>query len=221
MKANQSGCAGYNASSDPFGPGGSKSCVSQEPLHQSVNASLPTDAIVQAWNSGCFVEYAQLSPVHKFRSILSTGYYLNSGGTPNEQWEAWYDPDPSCQAENACVYLLPEEQQGSFLGVEMCLWGEEEDDYTIDKQLWLRASLVGERIWSTNATIAAASDAVATWENPDISMRMIKHRCRLMQRGIHPEAYASLIVPFESKWQQCMGWLPPSQAQELSVEAWS
>ena len=53
-----------------------------------------------------------------------------------------------------------------------------------------------------------------------MAMRMTKHRCRLMQRGIHPEAYASLIVPFESKWQQCMGWLPPAQAQELSVEAW-
>lgn len=219
MKADQSKCSGYNASSDPFGPGGNESCVSQEPLHQSVNASLPSDAIVQAWNSGCFVEYAMLSPVQKFRSILSTGYYMNSGGTPNERWEVWYDPDPSCVAPSACVYYLPEEQQQALLGVEMCLWGEEEDDFTIDKQLWLRASIVGERIWSTNATITAASDAGADWTNPDINSRMIKHRCRLMQRGIHPEAYVTGILPFESKWQQCGGWLPQSQTQERAVEA--
>ena len=92
-----------------------------------------------------------------------------------------------------------------------CMWGEEQDDFTIDNQLWLRLSLLGERLWSTNATIAAHQDTDANYENPDLNTRMVKHRCRLMQRGIHPEGYSTYILNAASKWQQCVGWLPQGE----------
>ena len=55
LEANHSqdpNCHGYNASKNATGPGGAKSCVAPAPLHQSVNASLPPDTIVQAWMHG-------------------------------------------------------------------------------------------------------------------------------------------------------------------------
>ena len=200
-------CHGYNKSADPTGA----TCVAPVALHAAVNASLPPDAIVHAWQSACYVEYAQLSPVRRFRSVISTGYYLTHGGGEYEEWENTYDKEPGCVAPNACVYDLPPEQQEALLGVEACLWGEEQDDDTIDNQLWLRLSLLGERLWSTNATIAAHQDTDANYENPDLNTRLVKHRCRLMQRGIHPEGYSTYILNAASKWQQCVGWLPQGE----------
>ena len=106
------------------------------------------------------------------------------------------------------MYDLPPEQQEALLGVEACLWGEEQDDFTIDNQLWLRLSLLGERLWSTNATIAAHQDTDADYENPDLNTRMVKHRCRLLQRGVHAQPYNTQAVPDRSRWQQCETWLP-------------
>lgn len=43
---------------------------------------------------------------------------------------------------------------------------------------------------------------------------MIKHRCRLEQRGFRPKQYYTDIVSFESKWLQCASWLPTSAASK-------
>ena len=88
LKANHStdpNCKGYNASKNETGPGGAKSCVAPAPRHQSVNASLPPDAIVQAWGHAENVELAQLSS-SKFRSINSMGYYF-SAAAGDSVWE--------------------------------------------------------------------------------------------------------------------------------------
>ena len=45
----------------------------------------------------------------------------------------------------------------------------------------------------------------------DVVARLVKHRCRLLQRGIQAEAYSAGQAG-RSKWQQCQGWLPKRAA---------
>ena len=55
-------------------------------------------------------------------------------------------------------YALPLESQKAFLGLEACIWSEHEDEATLDVY-WTTMSLLGERLWSENATILAHGDA--------------------------------------------------------------
>ena len=45
----------------------------------------------------------------------------------------------------------------------------------------------------------------------DVVARLVKHRCRLLQRVVQAQAYA-IGYSARSKWQQCQGWLPASAA---------
>ena len=94
----------YNASKNETGPGGAKSCVAPAPQHQSVNASLPSDAIVQAWMNGGDVMLAQLSTT-KFRTISSMGYYF-SAAAGGSTWEYVYNTGPACHYLGMCLYDL-------------------------------------------------------------------------------------------------------------------
>jgi hypothetical protein len=235
------GCDGntYNASHNESGPGGAKSCVAPAPRHQAVNASLPSDAIVQAWINGGDILLSQLSTT-KFRSVSSMGYYF-SAMAGLSAWEYVYNTDPACMYAGMCLYDLPDEAQKGFLGIDACIWSEHEDEFTIDKY-WRTLSLLGERLWTTNATIAAHGDdsppganattgkpplpgcggpgkgscaaGNANYLNPSINSRMIKHKCRLMQRGFRPKGYDTDILPISSKWAQCEGWLPPNRPRQ-------
>ena len=88
-------------------------------------------------------------------------------------------------------------------------------------------SVLGERLWTHNATIARHGDeyspgqgicaatnksgcchdlatsfspGCANYLNPSkINSRMIKHRCRLLQRGFRPANYQSDVLPFQDK----------------------
>jgi hexosaminidase len=235
LKANHStdpNCHGYNNSKNETGPGGAKSCVAPAPRHQNVNASLPADAIVQAWGHAENVEMAQLSST-KFRSVSSMGYYF-SAAAGDSTWEYVYNTDPACMYPGMCLYDLPVEAQKGFLGIDACIWSEHEDEFTIDRY-WFLLSVLGERLWTHNATIAAHGDeyppgqickatnktgcchnpmtsyspGCANYLNPSINSRMLKHRCRLMQRGFRPQNYETDILPFQDKWMQCGSWLPP------------
>jgi hexosaminidase len=239
LKANHShdpNCHGYNASKNETGPGGAKSCVAPAPRHQSVNASLPPDAIVHAWGHAENVELAQLSST-KFRSISSMGYYFSAAAGAST-WEYVYNTDPACMYPGMCLYDLPAEAQKGFLGIDACIWSEHEDEFTVDRY-WFLLSVLGERLWTQNATITAHGDeyppgqgvcqatnktgcchnpatsyspGCANYLNPSIGSRMIKHRCRLMQRGFRPQIYQADILPFQDKWYQCAAWLPPLKA---------
>jgi hexosaminidase len=50
---------------------------------------------------------------------------------------------------------LTAEEQERVLGAEACMWTEDVDQFNIYQRLWLRAAVFAERVWSTNATIAA------------------------------------------------------------------
>jgi hypothetical protein len=239
------GCYGYNASKNETGPGGAKSCVTPAPRHQSVNASLPPDSIVHAWLNQGDVLNAQLSAT-KFRSVSSMGYYFSAmAGLSN--WEYVYNTDPACVYNGMCLYDLPLESQKAFLGIEACIWTEHEDETTLDFY-WTAMSLLGERLWTQNATILAHGDTYppgqvcrttnktgccppaagstvsysggcSNYLNPSINSRMLKHRCRLEQRGFRPKQYDTDIFSFESKWMQCASWLPPSSNNEKGSAA--
>ena len=89
-------------------------------------------------------------------------------------------------------------------------WAEVTDAFNIDSKLWFRASVLAERLWTDNATIAArVTPWPATYNSADITARMIKHRCRLLQRGVHAQPYNTQAVPDRSRWVQCEAWLPP------------
>ena len=101
-------------------------------------------------------------------------------------------------------------EQARVLGAEAAMWGEGVDDFNIDQRLWLRAAVFAERVWSTNETIGArVKPWPPTYASTDIVVRLIKHRCRLLQRGVRPEPYDSRdVFPRRSKWAQCETTLP-------------
>ncbi len=68
---------------------------------------------------------------------------------------------------------------------------------------------LAERMWTSNANIAARGIDLAsiTYNTRDVIARLVKHRCRLLQRGIQAEDYEA-GQSTRSKWQQCQGWLP-------------
>jgi hypothetical protein len=64
--------------------------------------------------------------------------------------------------------------------------------------------------WST----VSYAPGCANYLNPSVNSRMLKHRCRLEQRGFRPKQYSTDILAFESKWNQCASWLPPGARHE-------
>ena len=129
-----------------------------------------------------------------------------------------YAPDPACwnnSKPDSCVYSLPVEQRVQFLGAEAAQWGEFTDEFNIDQKTWFRLPAIHERMWTTNESLLArgvnitgtGGKVTADYHNRDIVSRLIKHRCRLLQRGVQAMSYSS-PASFRSKWMQCQGWLP-------------
>ena len=104
---------------------------------------------------------------------------------------------------------LSPSEAARVLGAEAAMWGEVTDEFFLDQKLWLRASVLAERLWTPNATIAArVKPWPASYMSADINMRMVRHRCRMLQRGVAAQPYATLGIPFRSRWSQCELWLP-------------
>ena len=118
-------------------------------------------------------------------------------------WESILNSDPIPPG-------LTTAQRARVLGGEACMWGEVTDQFFIDQKLWFRASVLAERYWASNASIMAYCPAGCTYMIPSIQARLVKHRCRMVQRGIHAQAYESELVPDRSRWAQCELFLPPS-----------
>eukprot|EP01051_Picozoa_sp_SAG22_P008343 SAG22_NODE_630_length_8383_cov_5.839469_6_plen_591_part_00 len=178
--------------------------------------ALPMDAISEQWSDPDI--NAPLAAGR--RVITSLGYYLNSAPTisaTERTWEQLYNADPACSnasSPTGCVYNLPAAQQANFLGAEACDWGEATDQFNLDQKTWFRLPAVAERMWTTNANLAARGLPVdrhaVGYDNHDAVARLLKHRCRLLQRGIEAQLYWDTNA-FRSKWHQCQGWLPPTK----------
>jgi hexosaminidase len=101
-----------------------------------LNPALPTDAIIHSWRgSKSLYDAAQRG----YQGILSQPYYLDHMKTAEENYLA--DPLPANTT-------LTAEQSKLILGGEVCMWGEQINELSIDSRIWPRTAAVAERFWS-------------------------------------------------------------------------
>jgi hexosaminidase len=101
-----------------------------------LNPALPKDVVIQSWRGAAsLAQAAQLG----YQGVLSQPYYLD-GMNPAETLYL-SDPLPSSSA-------LMSEQRKLVLGGEICMWGEQLNEHTIDSRIWPRSAAIAERFWS-------------------------------------------------------------------------
>jgi hexosaminidase len=112
-------------------------------LHKSMvgwdevfNPALPKDVVVQSWRGEASLAKGAQSG---YRGLLSAPYYLDSMKPASVHYLA--DPIP------ADTSLTPAEQR-LILGGEICAWGEQLNQYSIDSRIWPRTAAIAERFWS-------------------------------------------------------------------------
>ena len=86
-------------------------------------------------------------------------------------------------------------------------------------------------LWTCNAALQARGvpfangSCVAGYGTRDVVARLVKHRCRLLQRGIHAQPVdGSGFVPDRNRWSQCELFLPTAEkkpAQKTDEEPYS
>uniref|UniRef100_A0A8C3EZ87 Beta-hexosaminidase n=1 Tax=Chrysemys picta bellii TaxID=8478 RepID=A0A8C3EZ87_CHRPI len=127
------------------------------------------DTIVEVWIGTSYT--TELSRVTRagFTTILAAPWYLDyiSYG---QDWKKYYSVEP-------LNFPGCEKQKKLVIGGEACLWGEFVDATNLTPRLWPRASAVGERLWSSK-NVTNIGDAYN---------RLVKHRCRMLRRGIAAE----------------------------------
>eukprot|EP00818_Percolomonas_sp_WS_P001115 CAMPEP_0117445152 /NCGR_PEP_ID=MMETSP0759-20121206/5639_1 /TAXON_ID=63605 /ORGANISM="Percolomonas cosmopolitus, Strain WS" /LENGTH=528 /DNA_ID=CAMNT_0005237301 /DNA_START=8 /DNA_END=1594 /DNA_ORIENTATION=+ len=135
---------------------------------------LPNDSIIQVWKEAHDLP-SYTSTGNKL--LLSGGWYLDKAVPDSLQvppylfgdnWKNMYAVEPE--------KYLNEHQYNLLLGGEVCQFGEQVDEHTIDSRIWPRAAAVAERLWSPKSVNDTSS----------AEKRLIRHRCEvLVKRGIH------------------------------------
>ncbi|KAK3509094.1 hypothetical protein QTP70_020303 [Hemibagrus guttatus] len=130
-----------------------------------------------------------------FHALLSTPWYLNRISY-GQDWQGIYKADPQ-SFNGVCSIMLyirtffdssgTAEQKKLVIGGEACLWGEYVDATNLTPRLWPRASAIAERLWS-NENVKDVGSAYT---------RLIKHRCRMLRRGIPAEPLFVGFCPHE------------------------
>lgn len=101
-----------------------------------LNPALPKDVVVQSWRG---TESLAASAKQGYQGILSAPYYLDAMKSAGEHYLA--DPLPSTSD-------LTPDQRKLILGGEVCMWGEQLNERTIDSRIWPRTGAMAERFWS-------------------------------------------------------------------------
>ncbi|WP_158748930.1 beta-N-acetylhexosaminidase [Acidobacterium sp. S8] len=101
-----------------------------------LNPALPKDVMIQSWRGE---ESLGASAKQGYQGILSAPYYLDAMKSAEEHYLA--DPLPSTSD-------LTPEQRTLILGGEVCMWGEQINEGTIDSRIWPRTAVIAERFWS-------------------------------------------------------------------------
>jgi hexosaminidase len=101
-----------------------------------LNPILPKNAAIQSWRGA-----KSLSDAAKlgYQGILSQPYYLDGMKSAKEYYLS--DPLPSSSD-------LTPEQRKLILGGEICMWGEQLNERSIDSRIWPRSAAIAERFWS-------------------------------------------------------------------------
>ncbi|KAI4893039.1 hypothetical protein NFI96_020154 [Prochilodus magdalenae] len=156
-------------------------CISSNlALVASLEDLLKADTLLHVWKEKPQYqdEMARITAAG-FQTLLSTPWYLNRISY-GQDWQDVYKADP--QNFNGTA-----EQKKLVIGGEACLWGEYVDATNLTPRLWPRASAVAERLWSDESVkdIGNAYD------------RLVKHRCRMVRRGIPAEPLYIGYCPHE------------------------
>ncbi|KAF4073153.1 hypothetical protein AMELA_G00255620 [Ameiurus melas] len=140
---------------------------------------LKADTVVEVWiNNKLDQELLNVTGAG-FNTILSAPWYLDyiSYG---QDWQKYYKVEPLSFDGTA-------EQKKLVIGGEACLWGEYVDATNLTPRLWPRASAVAERLWS-DENVKDVNGAYT---------RLVKHRCRMLRRGIPAEPLFVGYCPHE------------------------
>ncbi|XP_044132000.1 beta-hexosaminidase subunit beta isoform X2 [Bufo gargarizans] len=130
---------------------------------------LKPDTIVEVWKEKDYQQEMAAATAAGFQVLLSAPWYLNRISY-GQDWIAAYGVEPT-------NFNGTTQQKQLVIGGEACLWGEFVDASNLTPRLWPRASAVAERLWS-NKDVTSVGDAYS---------RLIKHRCRMVGRGIPAE----------------------------------
>ena len=98
--------------------------------------TLPKDVVIQSWRGEASLVKGAMQG---YQGVLSAGYYLDAMKSAGEHYLV--DPLPS----NAG---LSQPQGRLVLGAEICMFGEQLNERTIDSRLWPRTAAMAERFWS-------------------------------------------------------------------------
>jgi len=101
-----------------------------------MNPALPKDVVVQSWRG---TESLAQGARQGYQGILSAPYYLDAMKSAEQHYLA--DPLPTN------IDLTPQ-QRSLILGAEVCMWGEQVYERTIDSRIWPRTAAMAERFWS-------------------------------------------------------------------------
>uniref|UniRef100_A0AAY4AJR5 Beta-hexosaminidase n=2 Tax=Denticeps clupeoides TaxID=299321 RepID=A0AAY4AJR5_9TELE len=133
---------------------------------------LKSDALIHVWiwyqGGGYKAELARVTAAG-YTALVSAPWYLNIMSY-GQDWQTYYKED--IQDFNGT-----DAQKKLVIGGEACLWGEYVDASNLTPRLWPRASAVAERLWSDQG-VRDISDAY---------VRLVQHRCRMVERGIPAE----------------------------------
>ncbi|XP_062410904.1 beta-hexosaminidase subunit beta isoform X1 [Sardina pilchardus] len=142
----------------------------QEVFDNGVKLKLDTLVHVWIWwgTGGYKAELSRVTSAG-YKTLLSAPWYLDHIAY-GQDWQNLYKEDPS-------DFNGTEEQKKLVIGGEACLWGEYVDATNLTPRLWPRASAVGERLWS-DQSVKDVNEAY---------IRLVQHRCRMIERGIPAE----------------------------------
>jgi hexosaminidase len=101
-----------------------------------LNPALPKDVVIQSWRGEASLAQGA---EQGYQGILSAPYYLDGMKSAGTHYLA--DPLPSSSP-------LTPQQRKLVLGGEICMWGEQLDEGTIDSRMWPRSAAIAERFWS-------------------------------------------------------------------------
>ncbi|XP_075447753.1 beta-hexosaminidase subunit beta isoform X1 [Ascaphus truei] len=132
-------------------------------------AKINPDTVVEVWKGQKCNEELYNVTAAGYQAILSAPWYLDIISY-NQDWQRYYKVEP-------LSFDGTPEQKELVIGGEACLWGEFVDASNLTPRLWPRASAVAERLWSSK-NVTSVGDAYN---------RLVKHRCRMVRRGIAAE----------------------------------
>jgi hexosaminidase len=153
-----------------------------------LHPDLPKSIVIQSWRG-----VASLAAAAKqgYRSILSSGYYLDAMATAADHYRL--DPLPDSLGLGADEARL-------VLGGEVCMWGEVITPETIDSRIWPRTAAIAERFWSPK-TVVDPDDmyrrlAVVNAALEEFGISTQSHMARMLSRiapGLDPRPLEVLL----------------------------